>query len=50
MYNAWCIKCRRMVQVPTEDKPKCPQCGSKVDIKGKVVKIITSNGPYAPHL
>jgi hypothetical protein len=39
-----------MVQVNTEDKPKCPYCGSDVDIKGTAIKVITSNGPYAPHL
>lgn len=50
MYNAWCFKCNRIVKVDTEEKPKCPHCGSDVEIKGKVVRIITSNGKYASHI
>jgi DNA-directed RNA polymerase subunit RPC12/RpoP len=49
MFNAYCVKCKKMVQVPSEDS-KCPNCNSEVEIKGKVLKVITSNGPYAPHL
>ena len=48
-YNAWCNKCKKIVQVDTEDNPKCPKCKSKVDVKGKTIKVITSNGPYASH-
>ncbi len=48
-YNAWCNKCHKIVRVETKDKPKCPKCKSKVDVKGKAIKVITSNGPYASH-
>ncbi len=49
MYNAWCDSCKKMVQVETEYNPKCPKCKKKVEIKGKKLKISTSNGPYATH-
>ena len=48
-YNAWCSECKKIVQVDTEDNPKCPKCKSKVDVKGKAIRVITSNGPYTPH-
>jgi len=49
MYNAWCDKCKKMVRVDTNNKPKCPECKSNVEIKGKVLKISTSNGDYTSH-
>ena len=50
MFNAWCSKCKKMVRVETENKPKCPLCGSRVEVKGTVLKIITSNGDFPKHL
>ena len=48
-YNAWCNKCNKMVQVETEDKPKCPKCKSNVEVKGKAIRVVTSNGPFESH-
>jgi DNA-directed RNA polymerase subunit RPC12/RpoP len=50
MYNAFCIKCKKMVRVETDKNPKCPVCKSKVDVKGKVLKVTTSNGDFKPHV